>query len=256
MPYFYFATDPRYPALLERQYPTVAFQAIEDLGAFFAQPLAEKSVIFLFSPQKIEEGYIALEEVWRRYLSLHAPDCKLVGVGFAPLEESNYLDLLKLPADLDFFLSSAQTVKDLPIYEDRDGIDVRNRLKRFYDGHGTGEDNVITWFLKAYSDLKYAHQEIQNNKTPLDQAYPKEDADMLLQYWDIFMKRWDRAQNLFPFLPFFELIEKKYILITEISLLLALELERDENWINALVEPMHSLIELSKKVYNQYVIYD
>ena len=63
--------------------------------------LAGFDVLLIISPFCCNNIYVSSEAIWKKHYHLHSPETVLLTAGFKAAEHTNYIDLLRLPTDLD-----------------------------------------------------------------------------------------------------------------------------------------------------------
>jgi hypothetical protein len=154
----------------------------------------------IIDPFFVNGQYINYSSIYRQFLTKKHPSAKILIAGIWEIEHPNYIDLFKLPNDLDGKCNNAMQTDYLEEVISN-GIDVREIMKHFFEGHGefsllSSLINLLPALNAAY--IKMKHQEgdwVDVNNTlivPFSSKGTKE-----------FVRRWDKYQPYLEFLPFF-----------------------------------------------------
>jgi len=169
--------------------------------------LEEAKIIILSSPMYIDGVYVSAEGLWKNYLEYHTPEAILLIAGFLEAKHPNYLDLLKLPKKLEAVLSDAKTASDNWPPVTTDGLDMMEKIHRFFEGHG--DESLTDAFDKILRTLRIAGDELKVH----NDSYEEVKNDLLLPSklpakWTILKSRWANYFPYFQCLPFFELFKE------------------------------------------------
>ena len=69
--------------------------------------IIQSDIIIIFEPFKIDSRYSSLSPIWKRYLTIHSPETKLIVMGFCNFQSRNYIDLLNLPKDFNAYVENS-----------------------------------------------------------------------------------------------------------------------------------------------------
>ncbi|NJL77280.1 MAG: hypothetical protein HC892_21920 [Saprospiraceae bacterium] len=125
----------------------------------------------------------------------------MITFGLAAGQQANYIDLLNLPENMVEPLAQAKAVSEdwQPVFTG--GLDMSEKLKRFFEGHGN--DSVVQLFTPIFRRLKILHDELSGG-TPFEELQKELlDDGVLVENWH---KLRNRFSNYYPFLsclPFF-----------------------------------------------------
>lgn len=163
------------------------------------------NTLIIIEPFKIDNKYFTISPIWKRYLSIHSPDTKLIVMGFCDFQSRNYIDLLNLPKDFNAYVQNA-----LPVSEDWeipiDGADVREYLKRFFEGHGG--NSLLSKLNGMRQTVNIARTQIINNDAKFETILN----ELLLPYakpeWLELINRWQNYYPYFEYLPFYNIIKE------------------------------------------------
>ena len=169
--------------------------------------LTEAKVIILSSPLVIEGMYFAAEGLWKKYLEHHRPEVILLNAGFKGAQHSNYLDLLSLPKDWASFIEQAQTVSANWTPISNDGMDMQEKIRRFFEGHG--DESLTDTFNKIFRILKIVGDELKIHQVD----YEEVKRELILPNhlptkWLTLKSRWANYFPYFSCLPFFDEFQK------------------------------------------------
>lgn len=163
--------------------------------------MASADAFMIFSPLLIKGNYIAAEELWKRYLELHSPHLKLICASFRAAQGSNDVDLLNLPGDWADFLEQAQPIGQLGAFTPCGGLDLCEKLSRFFAGHG--QESVIALLNRLRMLVQMAHREVVQLNANYDEVYSELLAPAALAHkWAEWQNRWDNYAAFFQAAPF------------------------------------------------------
>lgn len=208
---FYYATNPELPNYL------IPFLQSEDyeLKAYQIGEAINASIFLLFSPVWIHNCFISCDQSWKNYLQIENPQVKLISVGTVEVVHPNYIDILNLPNNFNYFFTNAKPAADswTPIYTG--GLKMEAKLHRFFEGHGN--DSVSQVFTPINRQLNIIKDELKQGT-----AYAELWSDLIIpaklpENWRIFRNRFINYYPYFFCLPFFTLFEKIYILVNELD---------------------------------------
>jgi len=163
--------------------------------------LEKVDALLLHAPIKVYEEYIYYGEIWKAYLLHQKIEVKLIEVGFGPVHSKNYLNLLELPNQLEGVLHNAESIKMTALQPFSVGIDLREKMKRFWDGHG--KESVGEVLYKIKRKIHLIDRELERG----DWAYKKIietyfDDNYIQQQWQKFINRWNYYAPYFKYSPF------------------------------------------------------
>ena len=238
----YIANSNSAPLKAFKEYVATLFPHV-CLEPYSMNTLPQVPTLLIFKPIVVEtddgEKYCSVSGIWHRYFSKHAPDTKLLSIGYAANSKrhSNYLDLLQLKdLDLDDYLEKARPVSAFCIYQDRKtgkyidkwagtgecnccegepspncnsshstmplrGTHIINRLKRFLDGHDTRKG-----FAKHLNDFNISIEVVRYKISGDEGESIEEQRDFLKKYvlpeYKKLSTRWEHYRQFFNFTPF------------------------------------------------------
>ena len=197
------ATDHRVSGSLERYFEQNGFKLkpfqIPSENAEVFSKIDE--VLLLVCPIYCCGVYLSVEAIWKRHLQLFSPETLLLIAGFKGDRHSNYLDLFNLPADLNDFLKNTRTAKEKwePVFSG--GLDMKEKLKRFFQGHG--DESVTDILHKILRVLNIAQKEMDNYHTSYEELKTELiHPSRLSEKWLELKNRWVNYYPFFEFLPF------------------------------------------------------
>ena len=169
--------------------------------------LKEAKVIILSSPLYFDGIYVSADGLWKTYLEHHHPEVILLTAGFLEVQQSNYLDLLYLPDALGHILSNAKRAKDNWTPISTGGLDMQEKIRRFFEGHGN--DSITDQFDKILRILRIAGDELKLHQA----SYEEVKNELLLPNhlpakWSILQNRWTNYFPYFGSLPFYVAFEQ------------------------------------------------
>lgn len=198
----YIATDRKIGKTLESYFLQHNFE-LKPLGLPSPNPLDIKGtdILLVVSPFKCNNIYISAEAIWKRYLNLNSPDTILLTAGFKAVTHSNYLDLLQLPSNPHVLLSSAKAAADKWEPPFSGGLNIAEKLRRFYQGHG--DDSVTDVLHTIIRIFSIADVELKQYQTSFDEL--KENLFVrngVTEKWRELKNRWINYTPFFQCLPF------------------------------------------------------
>ena len=163
-------------------------------------------VLILFSPLYWNDHYLFTDYNWKAFLEQHAGKCKMISAGFYAASELNYLDLLNLPNDFSSFFAKARTAEEnwQPIFTD--GLDMNQKLKLFFKGHG--KESIIPAFSHIIRVTEIVNIEAAEGTSLEELNRELIEPTNIVEKWHIFHNRWQAYYPFFGCLPFFSLFEK------------------------------------------------
>lgn len=172
-------------------------------------------IFLLFSPLWHHKHFIASETIWKTYLEKTYRNIKFVVVGTKEEQQSNYIDILRLPDDFEAFFRTAKPAKEAWTPISMDGLDMTEKLKRFLEGHG--EDSITKILTPITMDLTIINGNLQNDKVFDETWEALAIPNQLVEKWLIFSNRFSNYYPFFSCLPFFHFFEEINLLIQQLS---------------------------------------
>ena len=161
-------------------------------------------ILLVVSPFYCNNIYISAEAIWKRYLHLNSPDAIMLTAGFKTAKHSNYLDLLQLPANPQAFISRAKTAAGKWEPPFSGGLNIAEKLRRFYQGHG--DDSVTDVLHTIIRIFSIADVELKQYQTPFEEL--KADlfvSNAVTTKWRELKNRWVNYLPFFQCLPFWDI---------------------------------------------------
>ncbi len=171
------------------------------------EALLSAEAFLLFVPLLHNDQYLAAENLWKHYLELHTPQLKLVCAGFRVGQSGNDLDLLDLPPDPVAFFESALPAGEYWWPTPSGGLDLNDKLRRFFAGHGN--ESMLALLNRLRMLLQLAHREVVDMGVPYEEVYQDLLAPASLsRKWAEWQSRWDNYANYFQMAPFAEVFDQ------------------------------------------------
>ncbi|MBL7794333.1 MAG: hypothetical protein JNK77_18520 [Saprospiraceae bacterium] len=163
-------------------------------------------IFILLSPVWCNNHFISCDKTWKKYLELNYPEVRFISAGFDQIAQENYIDLLDLPKNWAFFFLNARISRDAFDVIDTGGLDMSNKLRAFFEGHGN--DSILQIFSPIYMALRIVRDEINKGKNTYQKLYTEVISQIqLTDNWRIFLYRFSNYYSFFSCLPFFSLFE-------------------------------------------------
>ena len=170
----------------------------------------------VIEPLNVKSIHVNISTVWKRYLTTHSPESKLVVMGFSKFNSRNYIDLLNLPSCFPTYMKNA-----LPVSEKLDicfdGGNIQEYLKSFFSGHGS--NSVLSRLSQLMQSLNIAQTQIVSKESSFRRIWN----ELLLPYakpeWVELIKQWNNYYPFFEYLPFYpeiQEIDRKISTISEL----------------------------------------
>ncbi len=179
---------------------------VDPMEENWTEELSSAHALALFVPIWGKSSFLAVEQLWAQFLLRKATNCALLLVGYQASQASNYLDLLQLPSYNEDWLDNMQPValSELPPLQ---GVDVAEKLKRFFAGHG--QDSVVAVLSRLRLIAQMAQREVVQMGTPYEEAYQEllRPSD-LPRKWAEWRNRWVNYYPLFRYTPFALVMEQ------------------------------------------------
>jgi len=175
----------------------------------FDTRLLAPEVLIILEPFLIKNIYFTISTIWRRYLSIHAPETRLVVMGVCEFQSVNYIDILNFPAKITSFLKNALPVTadwQIPI----DGANILDRIRRFFAGHGGV--SVVSKLSGLRQTLDIAYSKLREGSNTFEELKKELLLPFAIVEWQEVITRWQYSLPLFEYLPFYPTIQE----ITEI----------------------------------------
>lgn len=165
------------------------------------------NTFLMVSPLNCNNIYISPETIWKKYLQLNNPDAIFLTAGFKSVQHSNYLDLLQLPENLPAFIDQAKPASQKWEPPFSGGLDIKEKLRRFYQGHG--DESVTDILYTIIRIFSIADVEMKRYGTPfreLSQELFTQNA--VPEKWRELKNRWTNYLPFFQCLPFWDVFTR------------------------------------------------
>jgi len=213
-------------------------------------------ILIIIDPFCIEDIYFTLSPIWKQYLSTNSSDTKLIVMGFMDFSSRNYIDLLKLPDNFEAYLENALPVSadwEIPI----DGADMRDYMRRFFEGHGRNSGLSKLNALKQTFNIAYTG--LADNSLSVEEIYN----DLIIPHgrseWEELLRRWKYYFPYFEYLPFYPEMVKINDVFSKVSQFFSCEkIERQffiENSIDRLLDGVYQDLHTIDKSYIRPELY-
>lgn len=216
--------------------------------------IEQTDAVLLFSPAWSNGAYLSAGELWLRYLQHIKPQGKLLLAGYQAINHPNYLDMLQLGSSPISWWEEAPGVMEMPELPTLTGIDLMDKLHRFFAGHG--QDSVVAVLSRIRLVTQMANRELQKMNTPYQEIYDELIAPAnLAEKWIEWRSRWVNYAPLFEFSP----IANKLRIIAE----LASQIEewmmvggKDETLLldGSVLDVLNKMRAELQQIENQYVV--
>jgi hypothetical protein len=211
-----------------------------------------EDVLVIQEPILVNNNYLSASFCWKNYLKLHSPRTILLSAGFGKVQDPNYLDLLKLPTDIENVLFNARTTEEEWIPRTTGGVDVLKKLYRFFEGHGA--ESFTDELHKMLRICKIARDELKIHQA--DYSEVREELllpNKLPDKWNVLQSRWQFYQPYFLCLPYYGEFAKMGSLFKDIAPFFTNDCaEEDLFWETACVEQLEDLKTGLEKIENLY----
>ena len=186
-----------WPRHLQRYFETRV--AVQPLPA--SPQLPRDAVLILLAPAWHEGRYLATEAIWKRHFETEAPQSKLILTGFSRATNQNYLDLLALPDNWDKWCAQARTCGEDWQPAPSGGLDLEDKLRRFFAGHG--DNSIIALLTRLHLLVQLAQREVVQYGTPYAEVYAEVvEPAQPARKWAEWRNRWENYVPYFSLLPF------------------------------------------------------
>lgn len=165
-----------------------------------AEKVQNTEAVLLFSPAWNGGAYLSGSELWLRYLLDVKPTGKLLLAGYQAFEHPNYLDMLTLGASPVNWWEDAPGVTTMPTLPALIGVDLMDKLHRFFAGHG--QDSVVAVLSRIRLVVQMASRELKKMETPYSEIFTElVKPAQLAEKWGEWRSRWINYAPLFEFSP-------------------------------------------------------
>lgn len=157
--------------------------------------------IMLMLPVWGGNAYLSSVALWQQYLQAQAPKARLVMASFqSDFQHSNHLDILRLSDYHATWWDDCQTVDHMEELPPLIGVDLSEKLKRFFAGHG--QDSIVAVLSRIRLVVQMASRELQKMDTPYEEIFQDlvAPAELGLK-WREWRNRWINYYPLFEYTP-------------------------------------------------------
>ncbi len=195
-----------------------AINGVKTISLPVTAPIAiEKEALFLVpEPLIFGQQYYFVTDLWQKYFANKHPETKVIGIGYHPEEDHNYLNLFDLPNTPASFIGKAMDADKNIIFRKGKGENIRYRLQKFFEGHG--DQSVTDELDKVLRIMQIAHDELENHGEPY--ALIQQELfipNALPAKWKLIQNRWSFYQAYFECTPFYGEIEQLWQLLQKLS---------------------------------------
>lgn len=188
------------------------FQTLLPINEQLDDLIQQTDAVLLFSPAWSNGAYLSAGELWLRHIQHIKPGGKLLLAGYQAIQHPNYLDMLQLGSSPISWWDDAPDVMNMPELPILTGIDLMDKIHRFFAGHG--QDSVVAVLSRIRLVTQMASRELQKMHTPYSEIYEELIAPAnLAEKWTEWRSRWVNYAPLFDFSP----IANKLRIIAELA---------------------------------------
>lgn len=151
--------------------------------------------------------FLAPQSLWYRFLLQEHSHLRLFFVSYEKKDYCNHFDLLKLDEYTKNDWHQAPNVAEMPPFPFIEGVNLHNKLERFFAGHG--DDSVVAVLSRIRLVVQMASRELSGLQTPYSEIFKElvQPAQLHLK-WVEWKNRWIHYYPLFQFTPFAAELEK------------------------------------------------
>lgn len=163
--------------------------------------------VMLLLPAWEGRFFLANEGLWNRFLLHNHSHLRLFFVSYQANSHSNHFDLLRLNDYTKDDWLSAPNVADMNAAPNLEGLDLNDKLGRFFAGHG--EDSVVAILTRIRLVVQMASREVLRMETPYEEIFREliQPAQLNIK-WAEWRNRWIYYYPLFQFAPFADQLQK------------------------------------------------
>jgi hypothetical protein len=250
----YIATNQQVPQAITSWFEAqnYSLQALSTNNETGVGQLSNTNILLLFVPFFHNNVYISIENVWKKYLELNYPNILLLTAGYIKHAHANYLDLLQLPENLEYFIKHAKSVSEFESMPFSGGLKIENKLQKFYEGHG--DESLTDELGKVYRMVTMATDEVKVHQSPYEEVF--EDlfqANHIVEKWGVLINRWHNYLPFFDGLPFFDTFKEVDAILKQIAPFFEQECKVESQLIDLNVkEKLHSIKQKLEIIGRQY----
>ncbi|MGH1433549.1 MAG: hypothetical protein ACRBG0_03720 [Lewinella sp.] len=216
--------------------------------------LPEAFGLMLLLPAWGSGAYLDSSCLWQHFLAAQYPHLRLLMASYEQVDHVNHLDLLRL-ADYDAAwwqqTQEAHITEELPYFT---GIDLSEKLKRFFAGHG--DDSVVAVLSRIRLVVQMASRELQKMQTPYSEIYADLVAPaQLANKWREWRNRWINYYPLFEYTPLAGNLEQIALLTEGMEHWMLAGGKEQEPLANGMIlQVLNDMREQLQQIEKQYVV--
>lgn len=157
--------------------------------------------LMLMLPMWGGNAFLSPVALWQQFLQDKAPNIRLIMASFqSDFQHPNHLDILRLTDYPSSWWEQCQLVDHMEELPPLIGVDLSEKLKRFFAGHG--QDSIVAVLSRIRLVVQMASRELKKMDTPYEEIYRDlvEPAE-LAQKWREWRNRWINYYPLFEHTP-------------------------------------------------------
>lgn len=210
--------------------------------------------VMLMLPIWHHHAFMDTSGLWERHLAAQQPDVRLLAASYQNLQHPNHLDLLRLdtyPHDWWEHTLPVAAAPQLPAFE---GVDVAEKLHRFFAGHG--QDSVVAVMSRIRLVVQMASRELHKMHTPYAEIYEElVQPAHLEQKWQEWRNRW---VNYFPYFentPIVASLRKAADIASSIERWMLANGTQEEGLLDgSILDALDAMREALQQIEQQYVV--
>ena len=157
--------------------------------------------VMLLLPAWGGDLFLAPQNLWYRFLIQKHSHLRLFFVSYQQLSYCNHFDLLELNTYTKDDWLRVPNIAEMPKIPDFEGIDLQDKLKRFFAGHG--QDSVVATLSRIRLVVQMASREFSGMQTPYEDIFRElVQPAQLHKKWVEWKNRWIYYYPLFQYTPF------------------------------------------------------
>lgn len=250
----YIATNRQLPQALHPWFEAqnYSLQALLNYDKTGIPPLSNTNILLLFVPFFHNNVYISIENVWKKYLELNYPNILLLTAGYIKHTHANYLDLLQLPENLEYFIEHAKSLSEFESMPFSGGLIIEDKLQKFYEGHG--DESLTDELGKVYRIVTMATDEVKIHQSSyieiLENLF---QANNIVEKWGVLINRWHNYLPFFEGLPFFGTFKEVDAILKQIAPFFEQECKTESQLIDFHIkEKLHIIKQKLEIIGRQY----
>jgi len=256
-PAYIFSNLPEVVQPLEKYYFQDKIPLISNSYAFPSE-WDSVSVFIIIEPFVISHKYCSVSSLWKKYLSIHFPNIKLILMGFLDFQDQNYIDLLNMPNNFHVFVQNALpagTEYGIPV----DGLNCHDTMRQFFKGHGN--DSLISQLNRIQQSLNVTYTNLLTGSSDFQEIKDSLLMPYFMPEWKELKRRWDVYYPFFEYLPFFSTMKSINETLKEISQVISATNIKKNTFLNGhfddkIVSISNQLVQIDKhyirpEIYNE-----